>query len=119
MSLLQRLHARSRRLERGRPVPSIESLKVTITASHIAQGRHKDAWHCPLALACNEQLGEVWLVQPPVAWKISQNIYRTVYPLSPEAQHWVEAWDRGERMAPLTLTLDDPLRESRGRDAWH
>jgi hypothetical protein len=79
----------------------------------LARARRKDAWHCPLALACQEQLGDEWAIQPPTAYRVVANLYRYACPLSAQAQALVEAWDRGEAVEPQTLPLDDPTAARR------
>jgi hypothetical protein len=88
---------------------------VTITAADLAAGYRRSANDCPLALACNRELGGTWLIQPPYAVHITDNYKKTTYRLSNAAIAWVEGWDGGNALMTLgPLVLDDP-RKAPGR----
>lgn len=83
-------------------------LQVTLTAQHLAEGKRKDACECPVARACNAQLGGKWCIQEGWALQYVNNYIRVRYPLSARADDLVAAIDRGEQVTPQTFDLDAP-----------
>src|SRR4030095_6620104 len=66
---------------------------ITITAADMAAGKRRSANACPLALACNRELGGTWLIQPPYAVHVTGNYKKDVCALSEAAIAWVKGWD--------------------------
>lgn len=104
---------------RSDTMPTPPPRSVTITAEHLARGQRKSPWFSALALACNEQLGGTWCLQPPMAYQLFfhtqghiRHPTRVGLFLSAEAIAFEEAWDRGEALTPQTLALNDPTRDN-------
>jgi hypothetical protein len=86
---------------------------VTITAADLAAGKRRSANACPLALACNRELGGTWLIQPPYAVHVTGNDKKDVCALSEAAIAWVKGWDHDTTtMQPRVVGLYPP------RERW-
>jgi hypothetical protein len=82
---------------------------ITITAADMAAGKRRSANACPLALACNRELGGTWLIQPPYAVHLTDHYKKAVHVLSETDIAWVNAWDRDTAtMHPRVVALQAP-----------
>lgn len=80
-------------------------VRIEVTQEDIDQGKRGDARACPIALAAQRAGVELR------AYSLSYDIYRDgqrtqkVIPWPPGVTGWMDRFDRGEYVPPLTFTL--------------
>ena len=85
-------------------------VRIVLTQDDLDAGTRNQAYHCPLARACNRQLGGRWAIQPPLGWQHTNGYTKVRWWLSDAAMALVEAIDRKEPVTPCMLVLDDPTK---------
>ena len=90
---------------------------IQVTSDHIARGVRGQLELCPVALALSDRTGWTWEIYgefaayapcvPPCVWESTMRMPREIN-LPGKVKRWVEDFDEGVRVAPMTFELDFP-----------
>jgi hypothetical protein len=84
-------------------------MRVEVTAGDIAAGKADDCTECPVALALNRATRKAWWVEYDAAfqrWTPSRRL-KPMLRLTSLVSEWIQAYDRGEAVAPFAFELPD------------
>lgn len=70
---------------------------IKVSCKHIRNGRKRDAYKCPVALACKEAQGGVWCIGPSVAQQFVAEGRSTHINLPQKVQNWIRRFDHWPR----------------------
>jgi hypothetical protein len=81
-------------------------LIINVTEANILLGEKKCAYNCPISLALGGGVNGSVLVSPD---KIRRRLSGRVsyYALPPEAKKFIEAFDKGESVTPITFECEE------------
>jgi len=76
---------------------------ITVEQHHVDRGRRSDPDACPIALALIECTGQSWMIDNYAAYCLTTGASHNFDALT---RSWIEAFDSGESVLPLTFNFD-------------
>lgn len=81
------------------------TVEVQVTQTDIDQGQPCDAYNCAVKLAVARATGMQVSVHVKDMWLMDGNKFKARIAIPPQVVAWVDRFDRGEKVEPISFTI--------------